>query len=441
MERRTITREGLLGAGRNLAKGLSLVAAVIFVAAFTTNLLSERTGRLDGLDLAIGHVEMLKLESSLAVITADDVQAGRSQPEVAAAAIDRLGETLKMLQPAMADAQVSGLGEIEASVESLVVALESRDVFEAGRIAADRVGPTVEGVATDLLDRRTEVLAELNTISSLTGAGAVGAGAVMVFFVPVGLIFGIRGMARRQMERTERQVRDEASRDLVHSKDQFIAGLSHELRTPLTAVVGFAQILEEFDGTSEESIEIARAIGHQGSELARMVEDLIVAARLDVELASFRLAELDPQDVVDQTLGMIPNSERFTIDVEEGVVLADAARLRHVLRNLVANAQSHGLAPFRIEGRPTSDGYVITVADRGRGLGDSAQQSMFKRFVHDGSEALTTGSVGLGLHVAGALAEGMDGTLRYRRVEEWTLFQVVLPVPIVSKATRMAIDA
>lgn len=440
MERR-ISREGLLGAGRNLARGLWLVAAVIFVAAFTTSVVSERTSRLDGLDLAIGQVELLKLESSLAVIAADDLRAGRTEVEVSEAAVGRLRETTGLLGRSLVASDRTGAEPLRSAVESLVAALESGEVAEAGRIVETRVVPEADALGAVLAAQRAELLAELETISSMTGAGAVGAGAVVVLFVPVALIVAIRSMARRQVQRTEREVRDEASRELSNSQDQFIAGLSHELRTPLTAVLGFAQILEDFDGTVEESIEIAQAIGQQGSELARMVEDLLVAARLDVELAAFRIEAVSARDVVDQTLGMTPDNNSLTIDVEDARMLADAARLRHVLRNLISNARSHGRAPFRIEGRSGHGVYVITVADRGAGLEVDVEAMMSRRFVHEGAQPLTTGSVGLGLHVAAALAAGMGGTLRHQRVEGWTLFEVELPLVTQPVLSGVAIDA
>ncbi len=44
---------------------------------------------------------------------------------------------------------------------------------------------------------------------------------------------------------TERKTAERQLRELVESKDEFIATISHELRTPLTSVLGFAKLLEE----------------------------------------------------------------------------------------------------------------------------------------------------------------------------------------------------
>lgn len=436
-----VTREGLLGAGKTLAKVVSLFASMIFVAAFTTDLVSERTGRLDGLDLAIGHVEMLKLESAVAVIVADDVLAGRADATLRDVALDRLDRTLGLLQSAMGQADVKGFTEVETIASQAIATLRADEVIAAGEIVNTQLAPAADRLNRALANDRIEVLSELRSISSFTGAGAVGTGAVLVFLLPISLILGMRAVARRQITRAEREVRDEASKEIVHSKDQFLAGVSHELRTPLTAVVGFAHILAEIEGTSSESIEIAREIGFQGSELARMVEDLLVAGRLDEELASFQLAPTDPMEVLIDTLAMIPNSAHVKVDLEPGLVVADAGRLEHVLRNLISNGLTHGADPVVVIGRRGTGSYRIVVGDRGAGLSVSAENAMFNRFLHDGDQPLRTGSVGLGLHVARALVEGMDGDLFYERVGSWTRFHVDLPLIAIPSSPKALIDA
>ena len=83
----------------------------------------------------------------------------------------------------------------------------------------------------------------------------------------------------------------------------------------------------------------------------------------------------------------------------------------------------------------------MTVADRGAGLQADAEEMMFRRFVHEGDQPLTTGSVGLGLHVAAALAAGMGGSLRHQRVEGWTLFEVELPLVAQLTRSEVVVDA
>jgi signal transduction histidine kinase len=54
--------------------------------------------------------------------------------------------------------------------------------------------------------------------------------------------------------------------------------------------------------------------------------------------------------------------------------------------------------------------------------------TLFDRFVHGSNTPLIAGSIGLGLHIAKRLAEGMGGTLEYARRDGWTEFTVFLPM-------------
>jgi len=72
------------------------------------------------------------------------------------------------------------------------------------------------------------------------------------------LAYGIVALRTR-----ERQEEAEAQlREMLRSKDKFVATIAHELRTPLTAVVGFAQVLQdEGSGLSaNDRAEMMRAV-------------------------------------------------------------------------------------------------------------------------------------------------------------------------------------
>jgi len=66
-------------------------------------------------------------------------------------------------------------------------------------------------------------------------------------------------------------------------KDGFVAVVSHELRTPLTSVLGFAEELDiQWDNLAEEDRRnLLGSVVDQARELSMLVEDLLVAARID----------------------------------------------------------------------------------------------------------------------------------------------------------------
>jgi signal transduction histidine kinase len=84
---------------------------------------------------------------------------------------------------------------------------------------------------------------------------------------------------QHRLRKAERRLQRE-----IESKDRFLASVAHELRTPLTAVVGFAHESRTIPGSTRatERKEFQRLISFHSSELAHLIEDLLVWARADI---------------------------------------------------------------------------------------------------------------------------------------------------------------
>ncbi len=249
---------------------------------------------------------------------------------------------------------------------------------------------------------------------------AVPATAVVAYFV----------VARRQVRdlREQNRVELEAERTISRAKDSFIAGLSHELRTPLTSIYGFAEVLSTGGVQGPEATEeTARIIANEAAEMTRMVDDLLAASRLESTGVEIETATTRVQPVIDSAIAPF---ERAGLDVirepTPTLVHADAARLRHVLVNLLSNASRHGGRRVGIEVSEGNGVVDIEVWDDGPGVANDRVERLFDRFVHEGDVPLLTGTVGLGLAVASRLTSLMGGKLEYQRFGGRTYFVVGL---------------
>ncbi|MCP4303335.1 MAG: GAF domain-containing sensor histidine kinase [bacterium] len=234
----------------------------------------------------------------------------------------------------------------------------------------------------------------------------------------------------QELTRVKEQLEDQ-----VRSKDQFIATVSHELRTPLTTVLGLSHELgERRPSFSEAELdEIVSLIASESTELANLIEDLLVGARADVSTLS-----LHPQFVriSDELSSVIDGHTHQTAGEPVGVrwktrrdkLWADPLRLRQIVRNLLTNATRYGGSEIWIEVSDNEDTVVVSVLDNGLGVPTSLEARIFEAYER-GHEAEDTrpGSVGLGLAVSRRLADLMGGTLEYRRVDDNTCFDLVLP--------------
>ncbi len=218
---------------------------------------------------------------------------------------------------------------------------------------------------------------------------------------------------------------------LVHAKDEFIATVSHELRTPLTAVVAFSEMLADSDQLDPaERDEFIGLIAEQSREVSYLVEDLLVASRLETDSVSVNISatHLRPEVVASVSAW----STRHSIEVDHAslnpTVLVDPGRFRQILRNLVSNAVKYGGNQIGISA-VTQDGMChVVVWDDGPGVPESREPGLFEAFEHSADVHGEPFSMGLGLYVSRRLAEAMGGTLQHRRREDQTEFVLVVPL-------------
>jgi two-component system OmpR family sensor kinase len=293
-------------------------------------------------------------------------------------------------------------------------------------------------VETNYIDLRDSLQDEQDDIQTQIDANTAGAHRAtdfitffLMFAIPASAVLIYRMIARRSVREHQitADLEIEAERAVGRAKDEFIAGLSHELRTPLTSIYGFAEILTDGDGTDVQgNRDLAQIIANEAAEMTRMVDDLLAAARIDSTGVQVEFVPTRISDVVESA---VTPFLRAGLEVKrsggEAWVSTDAARLRHVVVNLLSNAARHGGSNIGVE-ISGGDGVVdIEVWDDGPGVPEDQVERLFERFVHNGSAPLLTGSVGLGLAVASRLTALLGGRLLYQRFVGKTYFIVSLP--------------
>jgi PAS domain S-box-containing protein len=231
--------------------------------------------------------------------------------------------------------------------------------------------------------------------------------------------------------------------ELVRSKDELIASVSHELRTPLTVVAGMAQELNErLDVFSpEEASELIELMVDQSRDMSDLIEDLLVAARADIGKVTVRVGPVDVGAAVRRVLGSLRPRERVRVteswdgpaDPPDALALADAVRLRQVVRNLVTNALRYGGDEIRVVVSPQESSVAVRVSDNGPGIPEQDRERIFEPYHVAHDSAGQPSSVGLGLTVSRKLAELMSGSLEYRH-DGGTVFELTLPRVVESVA-------
>lgn len=199
---------------------------------------------------------------------------------------------------------------------------------------------------------------------------------------------------------------------------RLITMVSHEVRTPLTAILGLSEeLLTGRDLDLAQITEFHQIIAEQAREVASLVEDLLVVARIDNDTLIVARQEIEVLDVVTSVLRPFQLTNGpigMSLPADPIHALGDKTRLRQVLRNLVNNAVRHGAAPFEVDVHLEGDRVVIIVADSGAGIDPAHVEAVFRPFGRQ-PRMDSPDSVGIGLSVARALVERMGGLLGYER--------------------------
>ncbi|MEU0073827.1 HAMP domain-containing sensor histidine kinase [Streptomyces sp. NPDC006332] len=218
---------------------------------------------------------------------------------------------------------------------------------------------------------------------------------------------------------------------------RFVADASHELRTPLAGIKGLTDLHRMGALADRDAVDATMArIARESERLTRLVEDMLLLARFDEQAlkATTRNApesppdlDLTPTDL--RTLAADALHDIRALDPARTVTLtgpagegppasapalADEARLRQVVTNLVGNAVTHTPpgTPIRIGVGTVADRAVLEVADQGPGLTPGQHERIFERFYRaDTSRTRATGGSGLGLAIALSLVTAHAGTI------------------------------
>ena len=218
--------------------------------------------------------------------------------------------------------------------------------------------------------------------------------------------------------RVSQEVQEELRR-ANEAKDEFLGLVSHELRTPITTIYGGAHLLRTRGATIDEEsrISVLEDIEHESERLHRIVEDLLVLARVELgeEIATEPvLLQRTVEKSVNTFKKRRPGREFVVqLDDEMAPVRASNVYLEQILLNLMNNADKYSPPETAIEiVSYMQDGdAVISVMDRGPGIPLEEVDLIFERFYRSHRTAKQVGGAGIGLTVCKRLAEAQDGRI------------------------------
>ena len=227
---------------------------------------------------------------------------------------------------------------------------------------------------------------------------------------------------RKKMEQELIEAKDEAEKS-NKLKDAFLQNMSHEIRTPLNAIVGFSNLLNESENTTQNTLKEYTSIIHNSSQqLLSIVTDVVTIAKIQTGQEKINYEPVDINDLIDQLyLLYLPTIQEKDLEFhfskqitgDKLLILTDKTKLSQILTNLLNNAikfTHHGSIEFKQE--ISEDKMWFYVKDTGIGIEKKLHELIFERFRQaDIATHTQYGGTGLGLSISKSFAEMLGGSI------------------------------
>jgi PAS domain S-box-containing protein len=236
----------------------------------------------------------------------------------------------------------------------------------------------------------------------------------------------------RMMESMENAKRAETS------KDDFFRNISHEMRTPLNAIMGLASLLirRAKDAKFKDALMIIDESAHN---LHQMIESI-----LDVQNIQSNNLKLNEKEF--EVIALLQNCMKicnqksdktgidFAVQFNENLPLTlvgDSMRIQQIFNEILDNAfkftPKGGKVDFHVS---YEDNMLLAqITDTGIGISKKDQQKIYTITQIDGSLLRKHEGAGLGLTIANALVNKMNGSLTiHSHIDQGTTFLIELPL-------------
>jgi signal transduction histidine kinase len=204
-------------------------------------------------------------------------------------------------------------------------------------------------------------------------------------------------------------------------KSQFIGHVSYELRTPLTNIIGFSELLASprTGDLNSKQREYLADISASSKTLLAIINDILDLATMDAGALDLKLLPLKVRAIIDSAvLGVRDRANRARLQIDIHVaedadeMVADEARVRQVLYNLLSNAIGFSKpgGVIRVGCWREAGMIAFAVEDQGVGIPKEQQRRVFERFESRSHGSKHRGA-GLGLSIVKNLVELHGGNM------------------------------
>ena len=192
---------------------------------------------------------------------------------------------------------------------------------------------------------------------------------------------------------------------------QAIANMSHDLRTPLTSIMGYIQLLDDENISSDERKQYISIIEKRSQSLKSLISSFYDLSRLQASEYEMKIEKINISSILCNIIASFYDDFEnnnlnpiIKIDEGSGVVNGDKNATERIFSNLIQNILKHAKGDLEIY-LSKRDNYIITqFINDAPDLKEEDVKRIFERFFT--SDRMRTGrNTGLGLAITKILVE------------------------------------
>lgn len=218
------------------------------------------------------------------------------------------------------------------------------------------------------------------------------------------------------------------------NQNNFLLAVTHELKSPITSINLGLETLMKRELETEIVKEISRNTLKESNRLERLINDLLLATKVD-QIYYFNRQSMDISEaLLDHINDLHRTRPRVKILFNsEGSIFAlvDPAYFITMISNIIENAIKYGLDEIiTVNVRKSGGSACVQVCDLGHGIALKERERVFSKFYRVGSEVVRKNKgTGLGLYIAHKIIHGHDGTIEIKdNTPTGTIFEIKLPL-------------
>jgi len=280
----------------------------------------------------------------------------------------------------------------------------------------DMWGELSDGILFLMRSPMGSIVNSVNTASSIL--------TIVIAILTVALVFSIilfiRAMTIYELRTKNQELENSIKQkeELEKMRSEFLSGVSHELKTPLAIIQGYAEGLDEFVDSDEETRKYyCDVIVDEASKMNSIVQKLMSINRLEFGEVEHIYDYFDIIELIKDYLHsseLLCKSNDVTLKMNDYtpiMVFSDAYSIREVFDNYFSNALHYVSGDKIIEIKISEEDDYITVSvfNSGVPIPEESINRLFEKFYKvDTARTREYGGSGVGLSVVKAVLDSLN---------------------------------